>query len=202
MKKLIIRIVFLIIAILVIVGTVMYCSNKNKEEEIHVSHDMVVHEIVQLGRLEVVKYNIRDIVEYKKVRQWLPNSKTALIVVGEVIGCIDLAKLEAGDIETFGDSVSITLPEPEVCSFKIDHAKSRIYNVENGWWETTQLVDEAYRHAETQLREQAQQMGLTKDSRQNADKILRPLLNALGFNKVHIEFRGELDTTFKGLERK
>lgn len=193
MKKLIIRIALLLVAVLVIAGIVVYCSNKDKNEEVHITHDMIVHEIVPLGRLEVVKYNIRDIVEYKKVRQWLPNSKTALIVVGEVIGCIDLAKLTEKDIQTFGDSVSVMLPAPEVCSFKIDHSKSRVYNVENGWWETTQLVDEAYKHAEKQLRDQAQQMGLSKDSQVNAEKVLRPLLIALGFKKVHIDFQKSED---------
>lgn len=193
MKKLVFKTLLIISIVIVAVATYLYFANKDKEPDVYISHEMVVHEIVQLGRLEVVKYNTRDIIEYKKVRQWLPNSKAALIVVGEVIGCIDLTKLDEKDIVVTGDSVSILLPDPEICSFKVDHEKSKVHNVENGWWETTEIIDEAYRHAEKQLRNQAQQMGLKKDSRANAEKLLRPLLGALGFKAINIDFKEDVD---------
>ena len=177
------------IILAVILFVIKFCIKKDESEDIvHISHNTVVQEIESLGRLEVVKYNIKDVIEYEKVRNWLPNSRTALIVSGEVIGCIDLNKLNEKDIYTSKDSVSIKLPAPEVCSFKIDHSKSRVYNVENGWWETTDLIDAAYRHAEQQLYKQAENMGLTRDCEANAQKVVAPLLRQLGFNKIHIEF--------------
>ena len=178
-----------IIIIAAVITLIKYCSKKeNSEETIHISHNTVVQEIETLGRLEVVKYNIKDVIEYEKVRNWLPNSRTALIVSGEVIGCIDLSKLKEEDIFISKDSVSIKLPPPEVCSFKVDHSKSRVYNIENGWWETTELIDEAYRHAEQQLYKEAENMGLTADCQTNTEKILNPLLHKLGFTKIHIDF--------------
>lgn len=179
---------YIFILIVAIIAIKFFVKKEKEDETVHISHDMVVQEIETLGRLEVVKYNIKDVIEYKKIRNWLPNSKTVLIVSGEVIGCIDLSKLQEEDIYTNKDSISIKLPAPEVCSFKVDHSKSRVYNIENGWWETTQLIDEAYRHAEQQLFEQAEKMGLTMDSQTNTEKILKPLLHKLGFSQVHIEF--------------
>lgn len=179
---------YLVILIGLLLVIKFWIKKDASEDIVHISHNTVVQEIESLGRLEVVKYNIKDVIEYEKVRDWLPNSRTALIVSGEVIGCIDLNKLNEKDIYTTKDSVSIKLPAPEVCSFKIDHSKSRVYNVENGWWETTELIDAAYRHAEQQLYKQAENMGLTKDCETNTQKVIIPLLRKLGFNKIHIEF--------------
>lgn len=196
MKKYIPYLIILIVALIFI----KFCAKKDETETVHVSHNMVVQEIETLGRLEVVKYNIKDVIEYEKVRNWLPNSRTALIVSGEVIGCIDLNKLNEEDIYTSKDSISIILPAPEICSFKIDHSKSRVYNIENGWWETTDLIDEAYRHAERQLFNQAEKMGLTMDSKINTEKVLKPLLRNLGFKRIHIEFHDSGNKKLYGIE--
>lgn len=183
------RYITYIIVLIGVLFVIKFCLKKDEAKDIvHISHNTVVQEIESLGRLEVVKYNIKDVIEYEKVRDWLPNSRTALIVSGEVIGCIDLNKLNENDIYTSADSISIKLPAPEVCSFKIDHSKSRVYNVENGWWETTELIDAAYRQAEKQLYNQAENMGLTEDCETNARKVVAPLLHKLGLKKIHIEF--------------
>lgn len=163
--------------------------SKEEPEQIEISHNVVLQQVEALGRLEVVKYNISDVIEYKKIRQWLPNSRTAVIVVGEVIACVDLTQIGDEDINVAGDSVSILLPVPEICSFKIDHSRSRVYDVQYGLWDTSELVDEAYREAEKQLYHQALSMGITADSRKNTIKVLTPLLHALGFTKVSLEFK-------------
>ncbi|MBB4036983.1 hypothetical protein GGR21_002897 [Dysgonomonas hofstadii] len=159
------------------------------ESKVEISHNMIVEKIESLGNLEVVKLSIQDIVEYKKVRRWLPNAKTALVVSGEVIGCIDLTRLRPEDIYTSGDSIRLQLPAPEICHTKIDHSKSRIFNIQYGFWDTSEVVDEAYRAAETHLREQAVKLDIDKQSRENAVTLLRPILQAMGFKHVLITFR-------------
>lgn len=163
---------------------------KSKSSNVEVSHNMIVEKIESLGNLEVVKFSIQDIMEYKKVRRWLPNAKTALVVSGEVIGCIDLTKLKPEDIYTSGDSIRLQLPAPEICHVKIDHSRSRVYNMQFSLWETTELVDEAYRSAEAQLKEQAVKLDIETQSRDNAVTLLRPILEAMGFKNVLITFKG------------
>ena len=68
--------------------------------------------------------------EQKLVRDYLPDPKALLIVHGEAVGCIDLKTIDKDDIQTLGDTLFITLPEPNVCHFKIDHSKSKIYDSE------------------------------------------------------------------------
>lgn len=183
-------IIYIVITILVIVY-ITKCQKK-EPERVKVSHEMVLTQIESLGNLQVVKYNIQDIVEYEKVRTWLPNSKTALIVVGEVTGCIDLTKLGKGDIQTFDDSVSIVLPDPEICTVKIDHSRSRVYDTRFGLWEQAKLIDEAYAYAEEQIEIEAKKMGIAVDCQENTQKLLTPILKSLGFEKVSIRFKTEI----------
>lgn len=174
-------------------GLIMYLwGGRGKgNETVEVSHTMIVQKIEDLGNLEVVQYNIQDLMEYKKVRQWLPNAKTALIVSGEVIGCIDLTKVKPEDIYTSGDSIRLRLPAPEICHIKINHSESRIYDMQFGLWESTQIADEAYRYAENELRRQAMKLDITSKSRDNAANLLRPILQAMGFEYVYITFDNE-----------
>jgi len=164
-------------------------AGRNKEgDKTEVSHNMIVEKIESLGNLEVLKYSIQDIIEYEKVRQWLPNAKTALIVSGDIVCCIDLTKIRPEDIYTSGDSLRMQLPAPEICHTKIDHTKSRVYNMQYGLWETTDIVDAAYRSAEKQLKERALELDMTGKSRDNTVNLLKPIFEAMGFNHILITF--------------
>ena len=174
-------------------GLIMYLfGNRGKDgDKVEVSHNMIVEKIENLGNLEVLQYNIQDLIEYKKERQWLPNAKTALIVAGEVICCVDLTQIKPEDIHTSGDSIRINLPAPKICHVKIDHSASRIYDMQFGLWESTEIADEAYRHAESQLKEQAMKLDMDSKSRDNTVNLLRPILEAMGFKHVLISFSGK-----------
>jgi len=167
----------------------IFAGKADRGSRVNISHNMVVEKIERLGNLEVIKYSIQDIMEYEKVRRWLPNAKTALIVSGEVTGCINLTKLQPGDIYTSGDSIRLALPSPEICHVQINHSQSRIYDMQYGLWESAEIVDEAYRHAEEQLRERAATLDIDSKSRDNAVNLLRPILEAMGFRHVLITFR-------------
>lgn len=187
-KKLIPLILFIIL--FGCIALIIYLLKSDvKEERTIVSHAIVVQQIEEMGKLEVVKYNIQDMMEYEKVRKWLPNSRATLKIVGEVIGCVDLTLISEQDIVTEGDSVSLMLPMPEICHYKIDHSRSRVYNMEYGLWETAEVVEDAYRKAEDQIYQQAQSMGIEKESRENTIKVLTPILRGMGFTKIYIGFK-------------
>jgi hypothetical protein len=150
---------------------------------------VVLQEVTELGKLELVQYRFKDIVEHQFVRQWLPNPKAVLIVEGEAVGCLDLTKIKPEDITTQGDSLIVHLPDPEICSYKINHNRSRVFNTEYAFLEEAQLVNEAYRHAENQIRESALNSGILEQTRQNADKILKPMLERISGKKVFLTTR-------------
>lgn len=163
-------------------------SLKKQANEI-ISHSILLQNIEDIGRLEVVRYNIKDIIEYKKVREWLPNAKTLLMVSGEIIVCIDLTKIGADDIQTYGDSISLTLPEPEICHTAIKHSDSKVYNLEFGLWESEEIMDQAYRYAERQLELEAQKLNIRDKSRENAANLLAPVLRSMGFKYITVTLK-------------
>lgn len=189
------KIIIIPIVVIALISIIYFMVKPNEPEKIVVTHDMILEQVEEIGKLELLKYNIRDIIEYKKERSWLPNSKTALIVVGEIVACIDLSKILRDDIVIKNDSINLTLPLPEICYSKIDHTRSRVYDVKYGLWEAHELVDEAYKEAETQIHNQTINMGIITDSKQSAIKILTSLLNSFGFKKISINFKVDGDNT-------
>lgn len=181
--------IFILIIGVILGVLVMYLIAQKKSSTVQISHSMILQKVESLGNLEVTRYSIQDMMEYKKVRRWLPNAKTALVVSGEVICCVDLTKLKPEDIKVTDKTIHLQLPSPEICHVKIDHSKSRIYNMEFGLWESTKIVDEAYTFAERQLNEKAKELDILSLSRDNTVNLLRPILEAMGFDEVIISFR-------------
>jgi hypothetical protein len=66
---------------------------KTGKDSTIVTHNMIVQRIEAMGKLEVTKYYIKDVVEHKKKVSWGLDRKAVLIISGEVVGCIDLKKL-------------------------------------------------------------------------------------------------------------
>lgn len=156
--------------------------------ETQAMHTVVLQEISSMGKLELVKYNFKDVVEQQIVKTWLPNAKAILIVQGEAIGCVDLTQLEIADITSDSETLVVNMPEPELCVFKIDHSKSRVYNTEYAFNEEAKLVQEAYKQAEKQIQKSALDMGILDQTKINAKKILTPMLEKVSGKKVVIKF--------------
>ncbi|UOQ97979.1 DUF4230 domain-containing protein [Hymenobacter sp. 5317J-9] len=156
------------------------------EPRVTVTHNTVLTQVEALGRLELVRYRFKDVVEYRrKAYRFLPDSKVALVVGGEAVGCIDLRKLKPQDVVLEGDSVvRVALPAPELCTFQINHNQSRVFSTENGLFQDAQLVDEGYKYAEAQVRNAALQSGILAQTQRNAEQILVPMLRTLTGRRV------------------
>jgi hypothetical protein len=156
------------------------------EAPVQVTHNTVLNKIEDLGRMELVRYNFKDVVEYKKeLSRWLPDSRSVLIVAGEAVGCIDMSQVQPEDV-AFTDEATITirLPEPEICYFRIDHSKSKVLHMENTYFQDAELVDEGYKFAEKNVRMAALNSGILDQTAENADKVLKPMLEGLTGKKI------------------
>ena len=157
-----------------------------------VRHETVLQEIESLGKLELIRYRFKDIVELtEKNAAYLgvfdvPDSKVALITVGEATGCIDLRKINAEDVIIQGDTILVHLPEPELCYYKLDLSKSRVYSVNKQVYYKSEgkLLEKAYKKAEEQMHKAALQSGILKQTRQNAEQVLRPLLEKVSGKRI------------------
>ena len=175
----------------IIVGIILcwlVISKINSKQSAITTHQEVIEKIEAMGKLELAKINIRDIMEHKVVRQWLPNPSAILIISGEVVGCIDFQKIKQEDITISKDTLMVRLPAPEICYCKIDHQKSKVYEIKNHYFLDEYLVNEAYKEAEKQLQKTALSSGILEYTKQNAVNILTPFFKAFGFKHVEILF--------------
>ena len=159
----------------------------NTEPKVTVTHNTVLTQIEGLGKLELVRYKFKDIVEYRRASRYplLPDAKVALVVGGEAVGCLDLRKIRPQDVVFEGDSlVRVALPAPELCSFQIKHDQSRVFSTENGFFQDADLVDQGYKYAEGQVRNAALQAGILAQTQRNAEQILVPMLRTLTGRRV------------------
>lgn len=184
----------IIVALITIVLTVFLWEKfKNFSlfaiKDIQTTHNMVLKEMTVLGKLELSNFAFRDVVEQELVRDYLPNPKAILIVQGEAIGCLDLTKIKADDITTKDDTLIVHLPDPELCSYRIDHSKSKIYDTEYAFMNEQSLMNEAYTRAEAKIKQAALEMGILEQTKKNAELVLKPLLENLSGKKVVLQYR-------------
>ena len=170
------------------VGPVLDGLNSiNAEPKVTVTHNTVLTQVEALGKLELVRYKFKDIVEYRRASRYplLPDAKVALVVGGEAVGCLDLRKIRPQDVVFEGDTVvRVFLPAPELCSFQVKHDQSRVFSTENGFFQDADLVDQGYKYAEIQVRNAALQSGILAATQRNAEQILVPMLRTLTGRRV------------------
>ena len=196
MSQLIARLIRLLVIFLLVVGLIAGWEQIRGSKALSrfrrgdtATQRIVLKEVTALGKLELVRYTFKDIVEHEQPNTFLPNANAVLIVEGEATGCLDLTKISPADITTEGDSVTIRLPKPELCGWKINHNRSRVYDTRFSFLNETQLVSDAYRQAERQIRQSALNGGILQQTRQNAGRILPPLLTRLSGRQVGLVFR-------------
>lgn len=169
---------------------------------------VILREVEQIGRLELVKYNFKEIFDYKRLSEgkmignslinsynYTPDVNVILVATGEATGCIDLTKLKLSDIFIDKDSLTILLPPSELCYHKLDMANTHIFSLTNSsWWsrlfsnedEKTKAVQTAYKLAEQRIKEAALQSGILKSTNEQAIKMLVPMLETMTGKKIKI----------------
>ena len=160
--------------------------------QFNVDQPTVVRQIQQLQRLETVSYTADKIISGEHANAFLPNflagDRLLLVVHGEVVGGINLADLQPGDVEIQGQKVSIHLPQAEVLSTRIDNAKTRVYSRDTGLFSSPDpnLESEVREEAERELQQAALQDGILKTAAENARSTISGMLKGLGFREVDI----------------
>ena len=161
-------------------------ESKAKEPQVVVNYNTVLTSVEDLGKMELVRYNFKDVVEYEKeVSRWVPKSKIVLIISGEAVGCVDFTKITKADIQFQGDTlVQIGVPESEICYYKVDHSKSKVFSKENTYFQDAALVEEGYKYAEQNIKRAALSSGILRQTQENAEKVLKPMLEEITGRRV------------------
>lgn len=157
--------------------------------------------IEHIGKIELVKYNFQEVTEVKRIAasmdfkilkiKTIPDSKAVLISQGSAVGCIDLTKMSEESVQHRNDTVYIRLPNPEICYFKIDLEKSRLYDLQISYLsedDRKAFIQELYKAAEKDIKISATRTGILEQTKENAHVLLGPLFEGITQQPVVISF--------------
>lgn len=178
---------FLILILVVLLGFFIF-KKFNQTDKVLITHDALVEKIESMGKMELTKFTIKNVLTKQVVKEWWPDSKVLFIAVGEAVGCIDLTKVDKDDVKRTGDSITISLPKPEICYIKLNHEKSKVYDISGVYFkeDTKQVVEEVYQLAEKELEKEAKGMGIIAETEKNARLILKPVFENITGKKVNL----------------
>jgi len=166
-----------------------FSGSEPYEDKSVVTNNLLIEKIESIGKLELCKMYVKDIVEQKEIKNWyLPNSKVILIISGEATGCIDLTKIDSSTIEATTDVIRIKLPAPEICYIKINHQESKVYDIQNEYFDKAKLIDKAFAIAEKTIENSVIKMDILTLTKNNAITTLKPLLEQMTNKKVELYF--------------
>jgi hypothetical protein len=166
---------------------------RDNPTHINVDQPTVVRQIQSLQRLETVSYTMDKIISGEHANSYLPKflagDRLLLMVHGEVVGGINLANLQPGDVVVHGQQISIHLPTAEVFSTRIDNARTKVYSRDTGLFSAPDpnLESEVREEAERQLQQAALQDGILKTASDNAHSTILSMLQGFGFREVTVQ---------------
>lgn len=156
----------------------------------------IVQRIQRLNRLETVVYSMDTIVEGSKSSAVLPDllagDRILLVVHGQAIAGIDLAKLKPEDIQITEKNgvrdIHVMLPASQMFATTLDNQHTRVYARSTGILVPVDqnLESETRAKAEQQLQQTALSDGILDAARKNARATVTTLLYSLGFQKVDV----------------
>lgn len=174
----------------------------SKERVTKIETNTILTRVEQMGKMELVKYNFQEVTEVKKIANEIdlkifkykpvPDSKAVLISQGSAVGCIDFTKIKPEDVSIENDTVYLSLPAPEICYFKIDLEKSRLYDLQIDYMrqdERKNFIQELYKVAEQEIKNSSIKSGILEQTRENAHTVLRPMLEGISGRVVILHFQ-------------
>ncbi|HEY0666916.1 MAG TPA: DUF4230 domain-containing protein [Sphingobacteriaceae bacterium] len=183
--------VFSVVTVLFLVFLFVYLKKQFFETRTVLTEDVMIEKITSMGKLELVKYSMKDVLEKKDIRTFLPDRRILFVAAGEVTGCIDLTKVKKSDLTSTVDSITVFLPKPEICYAKLDHQRSKVYDVSGAMFpsDAKVMVEDIYKIAERRILENAKEMDILGKTRENALIIFKPFLENISGKKVGIQFK-------------
>lgn len=189
--RFLIKILFLVLVSVAVFYGIYKLKDNFFGSQIKIDQDVIITKITNMGKLELVKFSMKDVIDKTEVKSFWPDERILFVAVGEVTACIDLTKVKKDDVRIMDDSLTLFLPQPEICYTKLDHQKSKIYDVSGMWFSDTvkEQVEDIYKIAENKIFTTAMQMNILGKAKQNAQLIFKPLVANLSNKKVGIVFK-------------
>ena len=165
------------------------CNSSSKRAE-------VVNQLKSASKLTTVEYVLTKIVSAKENKLIGKNLYFFAKTKAYVKAGIDLSKLQENDIVISENKISVSLPPIEIINFSYPADSFEVvtkYTEERslfGWNNIdVEQKDDYFRQAETDIRANINDLGITEVAEKNALKFLTKLLASLGFTEIYLTFK-------------
>ena len=184
---------YIIIIILTFIIAWLLMRPNPGDVKITETHDIVVEKIQAIGKLELAKLSVKDVVNFK-TEMIGPDLDYLMVVSGEITGCLDLAGLTKDQVSEKDSVLSIQLPAPEICYSKVNLAKTKLYKLNSIPVLSALVTDEAkvtelmYKKAEVYLQNDSLKNTALLETEKNAQAVLKPILEMMTKKKIKLSF--------------
>lgn len=182
-----------VLLIIVLLGVWLFVFNGGSKTNLNLDRAAVIKEMRSLQRIETASFTVEKIIDGGTTgsnifTQFLFGDKILLIAHGQVIAGFDLSQISEKDIEVNGDTLSITLPPPQILVTTLDNTKTRVYDRQKGILSpgNSNLESDARLAAEKSIIKAACEGGILKQASDNARKQLSAFFSILGFKTISI----------------
>ncbi|MCS7161851.1 MAG: DUF4230 domain-containing protein [Bacteroidia bacterium] len=160
-------------------------AKEGKEEQ-----TLLVERLTALGQLELLAYQVRDVVR----REWrynlpLARSRLLIILTGEARICMDFAQIRIQEADWRQRTLKLALPPPYVCQVRIDPQSIQVYEADFSfleWWRSgeAERLRELLTAAQETLRVRISQHFPQAAAQAQAERLLSRLCHEMGWEKV------------------
>jgi hypothetical protein len=205
---------FLSFFLFMLLSLLTACSSCNKQTESDTppTQELLITQIQECSRLYTAEYQIHKIVTHDDVLRlqgqltgerydfelpMLGDRKIAIPMEATLKAYIDFGGFSEANVERDGDRITIVLPDPKVVltSSKIDHANIKKYVALLRRDFTDQELSAYEQQGREAIIATIPELGIVESARQNAARILVPMIKQLGYSErnITIAFRHDLD---------
>ena len=150
----------------------------------------VVYEIRQLSELVSVRYLLQKVVGLEEQKSPVGAEKILIIVQARVLGGVDLNQLQPSDVQRGANGHwLVKLPPARILHVNIDDQVTKVWDRRVTWWTpwvapNPDLERQARLKAIQEIESSAQDLGILRDARHNAEGTIRALLGSFGVRNV------------------
>lgn len=176
---------------LIVIFVIFKCSieQKKKANGLQIEKtDNVITQIKAINEFVTANYYEELALHFsKKSTKLLDRSRDEIVMIakGQVRAGFNMSKIKENDIEIHSDTIMLILPQAEILDVIINPSDFEIY-VEDGKWSKNQ-IDQIKLIAKKRIREHAIQEGILLKATIIAQRKLKEILQASGFNVITIQ---------------
>lgn len=157
---------------------------------------LTLEAIQSLSSLVTTRVSVADVVT-TRLRGLTGGAQVALVVKGDFLLEVDLAKARFESVDGVHRQAVLVLPRPLVRSPRLDHRRTRLFGLNDyGLWtfvpgeeKRVELLNAAYSEAQQLVASAARDPALIQRTRMNAERVLGTFFAALGW-QVRIRWTG------------